>query len=140
MTTVVHPNFREVLDALWAAGAALTGKEISNWSNVRIVHAAIGEAINTIEDEEADYLKKLRREKRKQKWTNDTPTKPGYYWLESTDDEEDCVSLIVDVYKDEGDEGGYTLYAKVPHWLFGVEVSSIIGRWAGPLPKPEEGN
>ena len=62
------------------------------------------------------------------KWTNEPPTEPGYYWF-SSEPGTKRIFLVFD------NLGILTVFDFTNH---PPSVSQLHGRWAGPIPEPEE--
>lgn len=68
------------------------------------------------------------------RWTNEPPKEPGWYWHE-----EDHEKQPVYVFHGATQEGEISLYAQFFNEGYEVhKIESMSGKWAGPIPEPEE--
>jgi hypothetical protein len=61
-------------------------------------------------------------------WTREKPTTPGWYWYQSRPD---STPMIVQIYAEKVWCAGI---------LDGGPISSLDGKWAGPIESPQEMN
>lgn len=76
----------------------------------------------------------LARSPRRLRWSKEPPKEPGYYWHE-----EDHEKQPVHVFHGATQEGEISLYAQFFNEGYEVhKIESMSGKWAGPIPEPEE--
>jgi len=69
------------------------------------------------------------------RWTDKSPTEPGFYWFSGKADYMGAVDSVVEAGSMEPDEG---LYITLPWCGACVEVADCRGKWAGPIERPPE--
>ena len=72
-------------------------------------------------------------------WTTERPTEPGWYWFEVGNDSPARMTRNIRAIVLVGEDPLYTpprLRVQFPQGTF--HVGRMGGRWAGPIPQPEE--